>query len=206
MTSAYSEDDQRMIRLQEGDGTAFEELMSEWRNPLHRFFLRSTRDVTQTEDLLQDTFLRLYRNSWDYVPTGRFRGWLFRIANNLLVDHTRRARRDVLLSAVRRCSFSNGESVDAVSLLPNRENSPFRKVAQQEEAMIIVDLIDQLPDLQRRTFLLHYYESLSLSEVAEAMETSLPTSKGRLRLAKEKLRESLTARGFSPEMINDEDE
>jgi DNA-directed RNA polymerase specialized sigma24 family protein len=57
------------------------------------------------------------------------------------------------------------------------------------------------PEEQRQTFLLHHYQSLTLSEVADAMQTSLPTAKSRLRLVKEKLRHLLVCRGFADETI-----
>ena len=61
--------------------------------------------------------------------------------------------------------------------------------------------LEQLPEEQRQTFQLHHYESLTLPEVADAMQTSLPTAKSRLRLAKEKLRYLLSCRGFAEEPI-----
>ena len=77
------------------------------------------------------------------------------------------------------------------------------KVAQQEIAGIVDELLIDLPEEQRQTFMLHHYNSLTLSEVADAMETSLPTAKSRLRLAKEKLRYHLTCRGFAEEAVSE---
>ena len=79
MSSTYSIDDERMIRLQAGDSAAFNELVSDWQGPLFGFFLKNTRDVHLSEDLVQETLLRLHKNSWDYLPKGLFRGFLFRI-------------------------------------------------------------------------------------------------------------------------------
>ena len=61
------------------------------------------------------------------------------------------------------------------------------------------ELLDDLPEEQRQTFLMHHFDSLTLAEVADAMHTSLPTAKSRLRLAKEKLRYQLTCRGLAEE-------
>ena len=97
----YSEDDQRMIRLQEGDSTAFNELVSLWQGPLFGFFIRNTRDEHLSEDLVQETLLRLYRNCWDYLPKGLFKGFLFRIARNLVIDHSRRNNCRASLRAMR---------------------------------------------------------------------------------------------------------
>ena len=73
------------------------------------------------------------------------------------------------------------------------------RAIEREVAEAVQELLVQLPEEQRQTFLLHHYNSLTLSEVADAMDTSLPTAKSRLRLAREKHRYLLTCRGFSEE-------
>lgn len=199
MSEVYSEDDQRMIRLQAGDSHAFDEIVAEWQRPLFGFFIRNTRDDQIAEDLVQETLLRLYRRSWDYIPTGRFKGWLFRIAHNLLIDHSRRRVNDVLIRGIRRNSRHNGEEFDPLQNVAAAMISPQRRAEQKEVAEVVELLLQQLSGEQRETFLMHHYDALTLPEVADAMATSLPTTKSRLRLAKEKLRYLLSCRGFVDE-------
>lgn len=204
MSFMYSEDDQRMIRLQEGDATAFNELVSLWQGPLFGFFIRNTRDEHLSEDLVQETLLRLYRNCWDYLPRGLFKGFLFRIARNLVIDHSRRTIHDVLIRSIRgRVVGRDGEEFDPMQLIPDDIASPFDRAAQLELATAVQEMLQEMPEEQRQTFLLHHYESLTLSEVADAMHTSLPTAKSRLRLVKEKLRNLLACRGFVSEIISE---
>lgn len=204
MSSMYSEDDQRMIRLQEGDATAFNELVGLWQGPLFGFFIRNTRDEHLSEDLVQETLLRLYRNCWDYLPKGLFKGFLFRIARNLVIDHSRRTTHDVLIRRIRgRAVGRDGEEFDLMQLVPDNIASPFDRAVQQELATAVQEMLQELPEEQRQTFLLQHYESLTLSEVADAMRTSLPTAKSRLRLVKEKLRNLLVCRGFVNEIISE---
>lgn len=203
MSDDYSEDDQRMIRLQAGDARAFDDIVAEWTRPLFGFFIRSTRDDQISEDLVQETLLRLYRRSWDYIPTGRFKGWLFRIAHNLLIDHSRRRVNDVLIRGIRRGPNRDGEDFDPLHNVAAEMLSPHVRAEQDELATVVEQLLQQLSGEQRETFLMHHYDSLTLSEVADAMATSLPTAKSRLRLAKEKLRYLLSCRGFVDESISE---
>lgn len=199
MSGDYSEDDQRMIRLQEGDATAFDDLVVAWQGRLLAWFLRNTRDLQVSEDLVQETLLRVHRAAWDYLPTGCFKGWIFRIARNLLIDHSRRTSNDVLLKRISPRRTSKDDEFDPLKTVSGDIGSPGFHAETREIATIVDELLEQLPDEQRQTFLLHHYESLTLPEVADAMETSLPTTKSRLRLAKEKLRYLLTCRGLAVE-------
>jgi RNA polymerase sigma-70 factor, ECF subfamily len=193
-------DDLRMQRLAENDSRAFDEIVREWQRPLFGFFFRNTRDEHLSEDLVQETLLRLYRNSWDYLPRGLFKGFLFRIARNLLIDHSRRAVHDVLIRRIQpRVAEGEDDPPDLMQLVPDDLLSPEGKAIEREISGIIQDLLTQLPDEQRQTFMLHYYDSLTLSDVAAAMETNLPTAKSRLRLAREKLKYLLVCKGFPEE-------
>ncbi len=90
----HDEDDELMLRLQGGDEVAFEELVHRHQSPLIGFFFRHLRDWQLAEDLTQETLLRLHSNSWDYLPRGTFKAWMYRIARNLLIDTTRRRSHD----------------------------------------------------------------------------------------------------------------
>lgn len=200
MNHSYTEDDLRMISLQEGDTQVFQKIVQAWQQPLFRFFVRNTRDYALSEDLVQETLLRLFRNSWDYLPRGMFRGFLFRIATNLLIDHSRRSTHDVLLHSLRSSQMPNrDENHDPLQQIPDTLRSAQTIAMEHEVQQIITELLGELPEEQRVTFLLHYYDSLTLSEIADATSTSIPTAKGRLRLAKEKLRYLLVCRGFQDE-------
>lgn len=193
-------DDLRMQRLAENDPGAFEEIVSDWQRPLFGFFFRNTRDEHLSEDLVQETLLRLHRNKWDYLPRGLFKGFLFRIARNLLIDHSRRAVHDVLIRRIQpRATEGDEDAPDLMTLVPDDLLSPEGKAIEREIAEVIQDLLTQVPEEQRQTFMMHYYDSLTLSDVAAAMGTNLPTAKSRLRLAREKLKYLLICRGFPEE-------
>lgn len=186
MSMEYTVDDLRMIRLQEGDSSAFDELMAEWHRPVLRFFQRNLRDDHLAEDFTQETLLRLYRRAWDYLPTGRFRGYLFRIAHNLLVDHIRHA-----------AGRTRPRSLRMADEVVENCQSPDEHVADIELRRLLQEVLRHLPQEQRIAVTLHYLDRKAVSEVAVAMAAPVPTTKGRLRMAKRKLQASLSRHGYA---------
>lgn len=189
------DDDALMLRLQGGDARAFDELYERYQSPLWGYFFRNTRDSQLAEDLAQETFLKLHARFWDYLPSGRFKGWLFRIAHNLLVDDVRRKSHDALLHASKRQAKEDDDVMQRIAddLLP-----PEVVVEKQEVAALIERLLDEIPADQRETFTMHHFQDLSLPDIADAMDVPLATCKSRLRLAREKLSEKLVLRGLAP--------
>lgn len=197
-------DDELMLRLQDGDRLAFDTLVERHQGPLLGFFLRQTRDRQLSEDLTQETLLKVYHQSWDYLPRGCFRGWMFRIARNLLIDNSRRRSHDALVKAIR--SDNHHDEQDLMARIAAEVAPPPEQADRREFARLVDQLLEQIPEDQRVTFLMHHYSGLSLPEVAQAMESNLPTTKSRLRLAREKLREKLAARGvFGPAADSNEE-
>ncbi len=188
-----TDDDQLMVRLQEGDASAFDEIVARNSGPLFGFFLKNTRDPHRSEDLTQEVLLRIYKQFWDYIPVGRFKGWMFRIARNLLIDTIRRRSHDALVQAVKG-KFE--DDTDILRSIAGEFLMPDQKVDHAELSEIVDSLLVDLPDEQRLTFTLHHFSGLSLPEVAEVLETSVPTTKSRLRLAREKLSDRLLQRGI----------
>src|SRR5579872_5094766 len=128
-----TDDDQLMIEMQSGRSQAFEALVERYQQPLISFFFTNSRDRQFSEDLTQETLLRVYDQAWDYLPTGRFRGWMFRIARNLLIDNIRRRSHDALVRSIR---GSGDESCVLASLVADI-SSPQEAADQHELAALV---------------------------------------------------------------------
>jgi RNA polymerase sigma-70 factor (ECF subfamily) len=204
--STGRDDDELMYQLQGGDRGAFDRLVERYQGPLSGFFFRHLRDWQLAEDLTQETLIRVHNTAWDYLPRGCFKGWMFRIARNLMIDSTRRRSHDALVKAVR-SQRQHEDSDDVLGRLAGDFVLPEDKADQNEFAKIVGELLKKIPEEQRLTFTMHHYSGLSLPEVADAMEANLPTTKSRLRLAREKLRDLLAARGIvDPGQDDDNDD
>lgn len=188
-----TDDDALMIRLQSGDAAAFGEVVDRHERSLLGFFFHNTRDRQLAEDLTQETLLKVYHQAWDYLPLGRFRGWLFRIARNLLIDDVRRRSHDALIRAVGTGRRDDDE--EPLARVVGEVAPPEARIENAELRSLISELLEEIPEDQRMTFVLHHYSDLPLAEVATIMEASEATTKSRLRLAREKLAEKLRLRG-----------
>lgn len=187
------ENDELMIRIQEGDNSAFDELVEIHRQPLIGFFVKNTRDWQLAEDLSQETLLRVYNQAWDYLPVGRYKPWMYRIARNLLIDNVRKRSNDALIRAYQ---ARNEENDTGLARLAGEFAMPEERLNQQEFCQIVDQLLEEIPDEQRQTFVLHHYVGLNLAEVAEIMDANAATTKSRLRLAREKLQDKLRPHGI----------
>ena len=191
--------DRLMVRIQQGDVAAFESLVTEFELPLQRFFMANTNDGHLAEDLAQETLLRVSNKAWNYIPCGRFRGWLFRIARNLLVDSIRDMSRDALVHSVR--VFGGSDDVMVIETLEfdgraSLRSRPDHQVASAENVARIRDLILEIPEEQRLVMTLVEQTDMMLSEIATALEIPLGTCKSRLRLARQRLAELLGQYGM----------
>ncbi len=201
MTDTVDEDDRLMIRLQSGDRTAFDEIVERNRGPLYGFFVKNCRDPHLAEDLTQEVLLRVHNMFWDYLPVGKFRSWIFRIARNLMIDTVRKQSHDALVKAVR---SKDEDEPDLISMVAGDVLSAQHNVHHSELKELLDELLDHLPEEQRLTFTMFHFAELSLPELAEIMETSVPTTKSRLRLAREKLSEWMLERGIIDPHATDE--
>ena len=181
-----------MAAYQRGDASAFAELVERHEKPLWNFLRRFVNDAAAAEDLLQETFMRVVKHREHYRPDTKFSTWLYTIARNLCIDHSRRARH-------RRALSLDGKG-------PARDSDPDRRLhdaladqqagserhAMNRELVAKVDrAVAALPDAQREVFVMREVLGLPFAEIAQAVEASEATVKSRMRYALEALREAL---------------
>jgi RNA polymerase sigma factor (sigma-70 family) len=177
------------------------ELLSEWRcnvgqsgNALVRrhfaslFAFFRSKAPDHVEELVQQTFLACVEAVERIDETRSFRGYLFGIARRQLIYHYRRRRReterfDPMLESV--CDI---------------EGSPSRIASMRQEQRLMLDALARLPLDMQITLELHYWEGMTVNEVAEVLEVPPGTVKSRLHRARELLRERLVEQGASRDL------
>jgi RNA polymerase sigma-70 factor, ECF subfamily len=184
-------DVQRMLRVRDGDDSAFPELVENYQDRLIGIFSHMLRDKQAAEDLAQDVFLRVYRARKRYTPTAKFSTWLFRIANNLASNKLRSAarRREITLKASE--SGPLGARPEEQLISDKSSLMPMRVFDKEEMAEIVRSALDTLNERQKMAVLLNKFEHMSYVDIAAAMDLSVQAVKSLLSRARGQLRAQL---------------
>lgn len=184
---APTRDDAYLIRsAQAGDKDAFNLLILRYERVVFNVCLRLLRDVTQAEDVSQDTFLR----AWQRLGTFRgelIRPWLLKIATNRAYDQLRvRGRRPT--------SSLDDEPYEQVPILPLQgrvDESPEAHAQRGELSIYLERALFALPDDQHIVVMLSDVHGLDYREIAEITDAALGTVKSRLSRGRARLRQLL---------------
>ena len=185
-----------MLRVRDGDGAAFEQLVARYQTRLIRLLEHMIGNRDQAEDLAQDVFLRVYRARERYQPGAKFATWLFTIANNVALNARRShaRRREVTLR-----SGTGNESGPLAATRPlermlavSSGQIPARQLDKAETRDIVRLALETLGERQRMAVLLNKFEQLSYDEIAETMDLSTSAVKSLLSRARVNLRDVLT--------------
>lgn len=182
-----------MLRVQDGDAAAFEELVSRYQNRLLGILehLVGRRDLA--EDLAQEVFLRVYRARFRYLPNAKFSTWLFTIANNLASNARRSlARRREVHVEQRNTDGLTGDALAQLALAASGQ-MPNRQLDSIETRGVVQLAIQGLNERQRMAVLLAKFEGMSYVDIAEVMQLSPQAVKSLLSRARGSLRDILAA-------------
>jgi RNA polymerase sigma-70 factor (ECF subfamily) len=181
-------DDLLVARAARGDRPALEDLFGRYRDPAYRVAYRLLGNTEDALDAVQDGFIKALTHLPRFEGRCSFKTWLLRVVSNAALDLGRqRRRRDELSAAVtERVSPDGGATPDHLD--------PGREAEEADLRRALAEALRELPEAQRRTFVLHVDGGLSYREVADAMGISIGTVMSRLFYARQKLKGMLAAR------------
>ena len=157
-------DDALVKQIRLGDEKAAEELIRRYYTSVLRYCKRQCFNLEKAEDLTQETFLKLFKNLSGYKEKGKFKAYLYTIANHLCIDESRK---------MKECSLENeGEIRD--------ECDELRRIEDKSE---IGYLLNVLSPEQREAVILRFGEELSFWEIAKVMGCNMRTAQSRVRNA-----------------------
>src|SRR5688500_7140911 len=174
-----------MTRVAAGDADAFTRLVTRHTPMVHAIACRMLGDAAEAEDVVQETFVKLWVNARGWTPSGGgLGGWLRRISTNACLDRLRRPR------------FVSGEA------LPERaDDAPHADtiIDGERRSAAVAASIQALPDRQRAAIILTYYEGASNAEAASILGIGVKALESLLVRARQALTQSLAGKGLLPE-------
>ncbi len=174
--SDHNETSDRVLgaRIKASDDAAFKVLFYRYYEPLFRFVARRIPAGESSKDVVQDVFARLWQNRGGLNPDQPLKAYLFRIANNILIDQYR--KREVRQTYAAR----QAGSVPTVA--------PVEYFDVEEH---VLAAIEELPEALRQTFILSRFEELTYREIAALLDVSVKTVESRMTRALKQLRAAL---------------
>jgi len=174
-----------LARAREGDGEAFQALVEQHSRSVFRLAYRMTGNEQDAEDVVQESFLRAYRQLGRFESRANFGTWLYRIVANCSVDlmRSKQARHDQV----------RGDSLDeaAVDLPAADVPGPERMAQSAEIERRVQDALRELSPLERAAFTLRHYEGRSIDEISATLGLGTSAAKHSVFRAVKKLRAAL---------------
>ncbi len=170
-----------------GDQRAFGALVERHSRSVFRLAFRMTGNEQDAEDLVQETFLKAYKQLHRFDGRSAFGTWLYRIAANCSLDLIR-ARKN---RAERQTSASSSETMDLLDQVAAPGPSPERLARSGQVAGILKPALAQLTDLERTAFVLRHYEGCGIAEIARLLGVETNAAKHSVFRAVQKLRRAL---------------
>lgn len=180
-------DDRRLVELAlAGDDTAFEYLFNRYREAIYRLFVQRLGGVNDADDLLQETFVKVYVNLGRYRSDYTFGQWVYTIARNTFIDFVRRRRDDLFIDAAPTGTATGLNSA-------SQEATPEERfIARQRGAQLEQHLAKMSPRY-RQLIELRFFREYSYEEIAAELGLPLGTVKTQIHRARAQLCSLITA-------------
>ena len=171
-----------------GDENAFSEIYERFRRLIYSTAYRFIQNAEEARDATQEIFIKLFRSlpNWD-SDKSKLSIWIYRIAVNHATDCWRSRR----YRAMSPLDEGAAEQILLEHAMDGGARSPFSEMEYKEKIALVRRCIDSLPDLQKRIFILRYFQDLKLVEIAEVEKCNLGTIKSSLSRATKTVQRSL---------------
>ena len=184
MNNKFKYSDEKLIlRFQEGDINAYNELVKRYKDRLLNFVLRYFNNVEQAEDVVQDTLIKLYTHASYYKNVAKFSTWIFTIAKNNALTELRKNKRKKTDSLWTK----DGQIID----INSKEESLDSKVQNEIAIDQLNKFLDEIPENFRMAVVLRDFQELSYEEISKILEIPIGTIKSRINRGRIQLAEKM---------------
>ena len=176
-------DEKLILRFQEGDINAYNELVKRYKDRLLNFVFRYFNNVEQAEDVVQDTLIKLYTHASYYKNVAKFSTWIFTIAKNNALTELRKNKRKKTDSLW----TDDGQVID----INSKEESLDTKVQNEIAIDQLNKFLDEIPENFRMAVVLRDFQELSYEEISTILEIPIGTIKSRINRGRIQLAEKM---------------
>ncbi|HLW09208.1 MAG TPA: sigma-70 family RNA polymerase sigma factor [Fermentimonas sp.] len=171
-------DEQLVIVYAKGNDAAFDTLLNRYKQPLYTYIMYTVRDNDLADDIFQDTFIKAITTirQGKYTEIGKFKGWIMRIAHNLIIDFFRKRKNENTIS-------NDSYEVDLLNNINLCDETFESQLVRYQVLSDVRKLVDFLPEQQREVVEMRYYKDMSFKEISETTGVSINTALGRMRYA-----------------------
>ena len=174
-----------MVKIGDGDHSAFRALVERHQNPLVGTITKMLGNESDSEDIAQQVFIRIWKHAKRYKPDNKFTTYLYTIARNLVYNESRRRSRK------RTTSTDQLADDHHLQFSADANHEPDNNLLESELRTAIDNAIQKLPENQRLAVVLRRYENVPYEEIAVILKTTVPSVKSLLFRARTTLREHL---------------
>lgn len=178
-------DGQLVSQYKNGNDRAFEELVNKHKSRVFTTIYLIVKDKYIAEDLMQDVFIKVVNTikSGRYNEEGKFLPWVLRIAHNLAIDFFRKDKRypTIILE----------DNSNIFNTLDFAKSSFESLQIKNDTHALLKDLIQELPEVQKKVLIMRHYMQMSFQDIAESTNVSINTALGRMRYALINLRKKM---------------
>jgi RNA polymerase sigma-70 factor, ECF subfamily len=178
-------------RLKQGEEAAYEELLQRFQQPVYNLVYRLLNDPADAPDVVQEVFLKVFRNMEQFRAQSTLKTWIYRIAIHEAYNQrrwfSRHKQREV---GIEEESEGSRPWLDSIS---DAARDPYELVLNEERHALIESALREINADFRAAVVLRDLEEMSYDEIAEVMQVSLGTVKSRILRGRDALRRALTA-------------
>lgn len=179
---------------QKKDRTVFKALVETWQDMVYNTALGFLQNAEDAEDTAQEVFIQVYESIHTFKGNSKFSTWIYRITVSKALDHIRKKKRKKRFAFVQSLYGKD----DSLAIDPPDFFHPGIHAEKKEDARILFEAIEKLPENQKTAFILNKIETLSYSEIGDIMQLSDGAVDALLQRGKKKLRELLSAHYSRP--------
>lgn len=170
-----------------GDQRAFGELVDLYKDKIYHLAYRMLNNRHEAEDIVQETFLRVYLHLDRFDTAQKFSTWIYRIGTNLCIDRLRKRKPSYSLDA----ELTTSEGADGYAMIASDGHTPESELLLSETQETVRQAIQQLPDKYKPVVILRYMQDLSLQEIGDVLGLPVTTVKTRVHRGREFLRNKI---------------